>query len=1052
MVIAGRCFTRMARSTMLRYSSHLIFGTNDARESFKHSSESGIARMYTERHISGADNRYWVQYTTIFNSTEDVFSTLSVQDLRRVAKDAPENLVTLVDVLTLHLESLVNDPNFAPVPPKNLGGWEALFSSTAPQRPVDQRNRGQEALNCCRVLSRVIPVIYESEPAERSDTDIVNLEQSALWSNKTRSMRMRASSNTRQSVVRPDSKNSNDANPNEEQFILTDGDESTLDPLADPMTDAESIPSTGYILILTLMELLFHSGFTMPWTEEQFVAAGSSDISRVHFTIWEAGIGSPMDLEHTTQEHIQCRTEIMRLLLVLLSKPMYVPAHMLSTTPMQALDFVTCELERPVVLSFLCSLLNTVANYRQADAWKLFGTDVTRDTYTSLCLEMLCALLSHRPDSNENLFEFYAKKLYRESDFLFLINGSRKMFRSSMAVTNGPFEMGSSRATFIKPAQEHVSEMLVVFWTLLRSNKKLREVITQSPGISFDFLSWLLYVSLANKSNPATLGQAQLAIFLLQDLSIHKDFAKCLSKPNSAENITVPVRLLRRQGTLALDVLIESIYLLITTSSGQLSNVYPSLLLILYNTSPYWQRMSVASASRLEQLLHHFASFRFLLSDANHPYLLGLLLDSCSRAIQFNANSNGHLIYVLVRSAHIIERTRTFDLDSALVTIQFARDHYGNNSISNTNETPEAVEKPGPVGLQHQVDLNRPLPPISPDENPSDGGKIAEQEHLSENAGEAKQNREHSTEQEFGSKTDKHPLNGSATLQCETNELQDLDSFTFESEPTKADLNSIDNNNSKNMRATDITKPALSEMKDVDAQASDCSESTSLEQKSEEISKEENQQEESLFSEEEVGLKTRQENPPPVPPKATESYSREQLDQIASTVGKHGFVPTQEWVNTWLSKLSFDVLKPMLAYLVPRMNEFCASPPVMNSAAAHEQVLAFLRDQPLSEVIPSAPEPQACSLEWTDQNSVWFQSYVWGLIYAVGVTPFAIWYETHTHLFEIHVEQPAESAVSKAVHAFSLLTSSLLSQTPFSWSQSSSSPDSAESSRDKSSP
>ena len=482
---------------MLRYSSHLIFGTNDARESFKHSSESGIARMYTERHISGADNRYWVQYTTIFNSTEDVFSTLSVQDLRRVAKDAPENLVTLVDVLTLHLESLVNDPNFAPVPPKNLGGWEALFSSTAPQRPVDQRNRGQEALNCCRVLSRVIPVIYESEPAERSDTDIVNLEQSALWSNKARSMRMRASSNTRQSVVRPDTKNSNDANPNEEQFILTDGDESTLDPLADPMTDAESIPSTGYILILTLMELLFHSGFTMPWTEEQFVAAGSSDISRVHFTIWEAGIGSPMDLEHTTQEHIQCRTEIMRLFLVLLSKPMYVPAHMLSTTPMQALDFVTCELERPVVLSFLCSLLNTVANYRQADAWKLFGTDVTRDTYTSLCLEMLCALLSHRPDSNENLFEFYAKKLYRESDFLFLINGSRKMFRLSMAVTNGPFEMGSSRATFIKPAQEHVSEMLVVFWTLLRSNKKLREVITQSPGISFDFLSWLLYVSLA---------------------------------------------------------------------------------------------------------------------------------------------------------------------------------------------------------------------------------------------------------------------------------------------------------------------------------------------------------------------------------------------------------------------------------------------------------------------------------------------------------------------------------------------------------------------------
>ena len=145
----GRC----ERCT-LPHSMWHVFGSSKPKEIFQNSRESGIPRLYTERHISTADYRYWVQFTTLFSSAEDVFSSLKVQDVRKVVEDAPENIVTLVDVLTLHLESLVNDPSFSPLPPSSSGGWNALFttSATVPKAP-DSRDRHQEALNCFRVLS-----------------------------------------------------------------------------------------------------------------------------------------------------------------------------------------------------------------------------------------------------------------------------------------------------------------------------------------------------------------------------------------------------------------------------------------------------------------------------------------------------------------------------------------------------------------------------------------------------------------------------------------------------------------------------------------------------------------------------------------------------------------------------------------------------------------------------------------------------------------------------------------------------------------------------------
>lgn len=1014
---------------MWKSTASLLFGSNEPKEMFKTSSEFGFPRMYTERHISSVDYRYWVQFTTLFRSAEDVFSTLSVQEIHKVIENAPENIVTLVDVLTLHLESLINDPHFAPVPPKNPGGWDALFASntTTSHLPSDGRNRHEEALNCCRVLSRIIPVIYETDTLHQGDIDITDLEQSALWSSKTRSMRLRANKSAKKPVMFSEEKDSDGGNAQENHFILTDGDESLADPFTDPNFDAgEAIPSTGHALIMTVMELLFHSGFTMPWTEEQFIASDNSDVSRIHFTIWEAGIGSPVDLENTTQEHIHRRSELMRLLLVLLAKPMYVRQNLLSATPMNALEFVTCELERPVVLSFLCSLLNTVSNYRQADRWRVLGADVVRDMYTSLCLEVLCALLAYEPKNDSNLFVFYANKLYREGDFLFLMNGAGKIFRRSMADSHGAFEIGTRRATFAKPAEEHVSEMLVILWVLLRTNNKLCETVTQSPKIAFDMLSWLLYVALSNKSSPATRGQAELAIFLLQYLSAQKDFAKLLSKPNSAENITTPPRLLRQQGSLAVDMLIEGVYLLITSSSGLLAPVYVSTLLILFNTSPYWQGVSSASASRLEQLLHQLASPKFLLHDPSHPYLLGLLLDTLSRAVQYNYGSNVNLVYVLVRSAHIIERTRTFNLKSALTMVHFVREHAKSH-----------------VSQKELIPSTMPNPDVKEDEavmeaTNSNQGKDVKNEGATETiAIEGNEEAGACGEQKVNSEVSKSEVEVGTEATTTESKVETSDVLIKEEKgASKSDSSSkeVDVDGKDVAKDTIISTQSSNFNKDV-VQADDRDNGERFEaDKVEENSRmpacgAADYKEAACFE----GLsKVKLEEAPPVPPKSVDVPTNKQLEHIAATIGKNGFIPTQEWIDEWLPTLNFDVLDALLKYIVPRVNEFCADPSVSSGSSAHEQVLEFFHRDPLpSSIIPKAPEPLPRTFNWTDQSYVWLQSYIWGLVYAVGVSPLAVWFDTHTHLFEVRVEQPPESNIERAVNAFSSLTSSVLSQLPY---------------------
>ncbi|KAE8185049.1 hypothetical protein CF328_g7660, partial [Tilletia controversa] len=95
-------------------------------------------------------------------------------------------------------------------------------------------------------------------------------------------------------------------------------------------------------LLEVCINLLFRSGFTVPWTDDQQLTPSSQNqetTSFVHLVIWYAGVGTSQELERTTRTHESHRVEVLRLLLVLLSKSMYIPLPSQRTAPNEVASY-----------------------------------------------------------------------------------------------------------------------------------------------------------------------------------------------------------------------------------------------------------------------------------------------------------------------------------------------------------------------------------------------------------------------------------------------------------------------------------------------------------------------------------------------------------------------------------------------------------------------------------------------------------------------------------------------------------------------------------------
>lgn len=192
-----------------------------------------------------------------------------------------------------------------------------------PSFPDPELAPAEDALNCIRVLTRVLPYIYEVD-------SLHEWEERIFWGARKKL--------TRKATLSAE--------------VLFDGTEAPQAPDKPARRDDkyEDAKPLGEELIDVLVDLLFCADFTI-------FPTGTSKIS---YAIWQNGIGCNKPVRSSRE--LECnRAEILRLLLTLTSKGMYMSANMLPVVGVKAVTYIATCPDKQVVLSMLCSLLNTVS-------------------------------------------------------------------------------------------------------------------------------------------------------------------------------------------------------------------------------------------------------------------------------------------------------------------------------------------------------------------------------------------------------------------------------------------------------------------------------------------------------------------------------------------------------------------------------------------------------------------------------------------------------------------------------------------------------------------
>ncbi|KII88756.1 hypothetical protein PLICRDRAFT_41986 [Plicaturopsis crispa FD-325 SS-3] len=650
---------------------------DEAKLAFR-SQPGGISKLATTRNIPENDT-YWDQYVLLFDSASDVFSLISPHDIRRALIDAPENIATLIRVICARLFNLISDHTF----PTPLNASVSSYASSFIKQSTGstERNTTKEVLNCIRILQRVFPVVFEVE----GESSVFELE--VLW-RKQDAIEEDTSLEASQFVIEDEDDGSDNG----------EADSSAKASSADKPKDKKKLPSLGERLFSCITDLMFCCGFTLP-TKIQV------DHYKINYIIWEKGIGSTSDPgpSHTFDSN---KTEVLRLLLILLSRQIYVPPSSLFSKPSLYTLHLVQKTARRDVLTVLCSLLNTAMNSSQSGAITIgsmagklpynhlvFKGEDPRSTLVGMCFQVLCVLLdfqsgsardhttgsgdtqAYAPTAQTNAFRYFLAKLHRTQDFAFITEGIVGIMEQQMAAINNLLPGA-------KKSIPYVTETIIFLWKMIELNKKFRAYVLESDK-AVDIVAYLLCYSLEIKDKPQQHGLCRALSYIIQTLSAEPAFGLKLSSPVKAQ---LPAKW-NSTGTGG-DFMINAIYSMVATTSGSLNSLYPALIIALSNSAPYFKNLTVTASTRLLQLFTSFSNPLFLLADEGHPRLLFFMLEIFNSVILHNVQENPNLIYAILTAHKAFEDLGTFTLARGLREIrrvQLAKEEQARKSETGKN-------------------------------------------------------------------------------------------------------------------------------------------------------------------------------------------------------------------------------------------------------------------------------------------------------------------------------------------------------------------------------
>lgn len=556
--------------------------------------------------IDASDDSFWDQFwSENISSVQDVFTLVPAPEIRALREEAPSNLATLCYKA---VEKLV----------------KAVDNSCRTQ------HEQQTVLNCARLLTRVLPYIFE-DPEWRG----------FFWSSL------------------PDQSQSEEKE--------------------------ESLP-LAHSLLNAICDLLFCPDFTVaankksgPDKAEDLQAIDSCEY------IWEAGVG----FAHSPPRYPvydAARTELLKLLLTCFSETMYQPPVDLHTSPNRWIQYLTSA-ENRHALPMFTSLLNTVCAYDPVGLGVPYNHLLFSDTTEPLvdaALQILIVTLDHDTSQGEetgtpdNLFINYLSRIHRDEDFAFVLRGFTRLLNNPLVQTYLP--------NSTKKVQFH-QELLVFFWKICDYNKKFLYYVLKSSDV-LEILVPILYHLNDSRADQSRVGLMHIGVFILLLLSGERNFGVRLNKPYTA---TIPMDIPVFTGTHA-DLLITVFHKIITTGHQRLQPLFDCLLTILVNVSPYLKTLSMVASTKLLHLLEAFSTPWFLFSSPTNHHLVFFLLEIFNNIIQYQFDGNSNLVYTIIRKRQVFHALASLPCDYGTIAKSLTkrtRKHLpSTSSTENVPETP----------------------------------------------------------------------------------------------------------------------------------------------------------------------------------------------------------------------------------------------------------------------------------------------------------------------------------------------------------------------------
>ncbi|KAG8628591.1 hypothetical protein KVT40_004464 [Elsinoe batatas] len=569
------------------------------------------------RAIPPKQDDFWQIYWLRPETAEHVFETITTTDIRGMRDNttAIDNLKTLILRTVLQLFKIRHQ--------------SASLSE-------DNSRHGVVALNCIRILTRILPYIYE-------------LDETRKWEEFTFS------------------------SVHDLEYYKT-----YVEDAADYVSVEESLTSQ---LVRTLLDLLFYTGFTLPWPE----ADADTRYGQVTYTLWQSGIACDTTVL-SSKEYESKRTEIMRLLLTLESKSIYVSAPEYADYEVDAVQCITRNPDKRRTQSLLCSLLNSVIKYHP-DTWLPFDPrnpqgDNIRETHVRVCLHFLLVNMLNRAPWDEgkdrNEFRLQFSYLHKPKHLQFLADGIFKILRR-------PLESSGNVLSMAQRSVPWTPEMIILLWEALYTNRKYLHYVVES-GRALDLMVLLVFYAKESHMD----GVGRVCIFCLQTLSAETHFGELLNRPFEAhDTLPLSIQIKNFHGKYC-DYFITSMLTLLEHTPPEATFWSTSLTTVITNVAPHVVGLGRATSSKLMQTFVRLAKPSVLYANESNINTLASLLHAINTIIEHHeiGHENGHLLCATWRARDKFRALRDLSLmdEDAISELEFPP------SSRSSLEAPDRVE------------------------------------------------------------------------------------------------------------------------------------------------------------------------------------------------------------------------------------------------------------------------------------------------------------------------------------------------------------------------